>query len=558
MKAVTYARFSTDKQSDNSIEDQVRNCQRYAEREDMTIIRQYEDKAISGASNDRPGYINMREAAKNGEFEALLVDDLSRLSRDDVEMKQVIRLFKFWGIKIVGVSDGYDSTAKGEKIQSTMRGLMNEIYLDDLREKTHRGLSGKAMKGYSAGGRTYGYKRKPVFSTTRMDANGRPDIEHVEREINEEEARWVRQIFKWFAHGKSPKGIANELNRMGVPSARNSTWCASAIYGDMTDGTGLLNNELYIGRYIWNRSEWVKNPDTGKRKRIKRPKKEWIIKPMPELRIIPQELWEAVKARQEGIKIKSKKLREALNNPKTRSRTGKYLFSGLLKCGCCGANYTMHSLTSYGCSFNISRGDSVCDNKLRVPRKLLEEILLHTVQEELLSDEAIQLFIEETTKLLSENKKKPHSEYTAHKHTMRAAKKEIDNLMKAIKAGVVTPTTKSELQRAEADYEKAKTAIEATKSTREALTATLPEAAKRYRKLVGNLGNALQSDISHARRCLETLLGSIRLIPNRTGGYLEAELSHNPEGLLKLAINREEFKVQMVAGVGFEPTTFRL
>ena len=557
MKAVIYARFSTDKQSDNSIEDQARNCRRYAEREEMMIVRQYEDKAISGTSKDRIGFEAMRAAAKNGEFDALLVDDLSRLSRDDVEMKQVIRLFKFWGIKIVGVSDGYDSSAKGEKIQSTMRGLMNEMFLDDLREKTHRGLYGKAEQGYSAGGRTYGYKRKPIFNPAKLDVDGRPEVVAVEREINEEEAKWVKQIFKWFAEGRSPKSIADELNRLGVPSARNSTWCASAIYGDIKDGTGMLNNPLYIGQYFWNRSKWVKNPDTGKRKRIPRPEEEWTSKDMPELEIIPQELWNAVKTRQKDIKKKSANLRKALNNPKTHSRSGKYIFSGLLKCGCCGASYTMCSTTSYGCSFNLNRGDAVCNNKLRIPRKLLEEILLSTVQEELLSEEAINLFIKETTKLLSDKNQEPKAEYAATKRAMKSAKKEIDNLMSAIKAGVITPTIKAELQRAETEYEKAKASLDTATSTREALTATLPEAAKRYRKLVDNLGNALQSDICHARRCLETLLGSIRLVPSRSGRYLEAELRHNPEGLITLALNKD-FKARMVAGVGFEPTTFRL
>lgn len=165
MRAVIYARFSTDKQSESSIEDQARNCINYAERGGMTVITRFEDKAISGASKNRPGFESMRAAADRGEFDVLLVDDLSRLSRDDVEMKQVIRRFKFRRIRIVGVSDGYDSDTKGEKIQSTMRGLMNEMYLDDLREKTHRGLYGKAMNGYSAGGRTYTHDNDKISDT---------------------------------------------------------------------------------------------------------------------------------------------------------------------------------------------------------------------------------------------------------------------------------------------------------------------------------------------------------------------------------------------------------
>jgi site-specific DNA recombinase len=132
-------------------------------------------------------------------------------------------------------------------------------------------------------------------------------------------------------------------------------------------------------------------------------------------------------------------------------------------------------------------------------------------------------------------------------------------MLDAIKAGVVTPTTKAELERAEADHESAKAAMEAVSSLEEVLTTVLPNAAGRYRKLVGDLGRTLQTDTGHARQCLKTLLGIIRLVPAASGGFLEAEMRHSPEGLMRLALNNDEaFKVFLVAGVGFEPTTFRL
>lgn len=575
MKAVIYARFSTDKQSDSSIEDQARNCLRYAERSGMAITSRFEDKAISGASKNRPGFDAMKASADRGEFDVLLVDDLSRLSRDDVEMKQVIRRFKFRRIRIIGVSDGYDSDTKGEKIQSTMRGLMNEIYLDDLREKTHRGMYGKALGGYSAGGRTYGYKRVPIESPTKLDIDGRPEIVAVKRSINEDEAKWVRQIFEWFANGHSPKQIADKLNRLSVPSARGSTWAASAIYGDMRDGTGLLNNQLYIGQYLWNRSEWVKDPDTGKRRKLKRDSKEWVVTDAPELRIIPQPLWDSVKARQQEIWNKSISLRKALNNPNTRSRSGKFLFSGLLQCGCCGSSYTVYSATGYGCSTNINRGDAACGNKVRIRRDFLEEKLLGAIKDDLLSEEAISLFVEETSKLLQQESQKPIAELESYKRNLSISEAQIGNIMNAIKAGIITPTTKSELERAEAEYEQAKTALENLCGAENVLATILPNAAKRYRNLVNNLGRSLQTDITHARECLKTLLGYVKLVPSNTGGFLNAELRHNPEGLINLALEGDSkvrlvagdrnglnltdpIKVRLVAGARFELTTFRL
>jgi site-specific DNA recombinase len=420
-----------------------------------------------------------------------------------------------------------------------------------------RGL--KALQGYSAGGRTYGYKRAPIEHPTKLGVDGRLEIMAVKREIDENEAQWVRQIYEWFANGESPKKIAHKLNTLGIPSARGSTWAANAIYGDFKDGMGLLNNKIYIGQYIWNRSAWIKDPETGKRRRMKRDSKEWSVKEMEELRIIDQSLWDAVQARHLEIRQRSGVLREALNNPNSRSHSGKFLFSGLLQCSCCGANYTIYSTTSYACATNINRGDAACSNRLRAPRKLLEGMLLKVVQQELLSEEAIDIFVEETSKLLHQQNQKPKSEYAAHQRSLNHAEKQIANLMNAIKAGIITPVTKAELERAEAERERAKAILEAAAGMEEVLTTTLPEAAKRYRNLVADLGKTLQTDIGYARQCLKTLLGFVRLVPASAGGFLEAELRHSPEGLMRLALNNNiGFKARMVAGIGFEPMTFRL
>ena len=557
MTAVIYARFSSDKQSESSIDDQIRNCTRYAERHGIRVSASYEDRAMSGTSKDRVGFKTMQAAALQAEFDTLLVDDLSRLSRDDVEMKLLIRRFKFDGIRIVGVSDGYDSDNKGEKIQSTMRGLMNELYLDDLRDKTHRGMTGQAMKGYSAGGRTYGYNGKQILDTVKQDPNGRPKILAVEREINHDESQWVVKIFEWFVGGESPRRIADKLNQLGVRSTRGSTWAASAIYGDYNDSTGLLNNKLYIGHYIWNRSAWKKDPDTGKRKRIKRDSSEWINTPMPELRIVPQELWDAAQARLLDIRQRSVKIREALNNPNTRSHSGKYLFSGLLQCGCCGANYTVYSATSYGCSKNINRGDAACNNRLRVPRKILEGCLLDIIRKDLLSREAMDAFLSDVTEEMQKrqgNKNDP--ELDMQKRKLAEAERQIANIMKAINAGIITPTTKEALQKAEAEQGQAKRVLAANAQATDALTTILPNVAERYRAMVGNLGKTLSTDVGRAREHLKALMGPVRLIPS-ANGYLEAELRHNPEGLMTLALG-QPFKARVVAGARFELTTFRL
>lgn len=113
---------------------------------------------------------------------------------------------------------------------------MSELYLDDLADKTHRGLMGQALSGFSAGGLPYGYR-----SVRGPDG--------CEREIDPEQAPWVLHIFEQFAAGVSPRAIAVDLNKRGVRSRRGGSWALSAIYGDKR-GLGILNNCLYIGQQV--------------------------------------------------------------------------------------------------------------------------------------------------------------------------------------------------------------------------------------------------------------------------------------------------------------------
>ncbi len=337
MKAVIYTRYSTDKQRKTSTEDQVRNCQAFAAREGMQTVRIFSDEEISGTVRARPGYTAMLEAADKGDFEVLLIDDLSRLARDATEQALTLKRLKFLSIRVVGVSERYDSDAPGEKIHAAVKGLLNELIVDNIRFQTKRGLEGRALKGMSAGGRAYGYRSEPVMEKGHL-------VGHA-LVIHEEEAVVIRRIHDMFANGNSPMQIAARLNEEGVPSPRGGTWARSAIHGDPKDGTGILNNALYDGRYIWNRARWVTNPNTGKRTRKANGESEWIVTEMPELRIVPESLWAKVKARQAGITTASQsKMKEA--GSKARTELGQST-SSVACCNAPNAKRTTSSSTSH-------------------------------------------------------------------------------------------------------------------------------------------------------------------------------------------------------------------
>lgn len=263
MKATIYARYSSDKQSETSLDDQLRVCRARADREGATVEFERCDAAISGSTavGTRPAGNAMLADALAGRFDLLLVEGLDRLARDQVEQEQIVRRLEHRGIRIIGVSDGYDSRHSGRKIMRGVRGLINDLYLDDLRSKTHRGQAGQVERGYIAGGKSYGYDivKADGGSTYR---------------INEKQARWVVWIFEQYAAGNSVQRIAHELNNQGVSSPRDSTWAVSAIYGSPVKGSGILNNSMYVGQYVWNRSQWIKDPDTGRRQRTERPREE--------------------------------------------------------------------------------------------------------------------------------------------------------------------------------------------------------------------------------------------------------------------------------------------
>ena len=119
-----------------------------------------------------------------------------------------------------------------------------------------------------------------------------------DREINPAEAEVVRRVFRDFAAGVGPRTIARMLNDEGVPGPNGKPWGDITIRGHVKRGTGLVNNELYVGRLIWNRLRYVKDPSTGKRVSRLNPESAWITTEVPELRIVDDALWLAVRARQ--------------------------------------------------------------------------------------------------------------------------------------------------------------------------------------------------------------------------------------------------------------------
>ena len=494
-------------QREASLDDQLRNCRAYCARQGWPEPVVYTDAAASGSLLDRPGYRML--LAEVERFDVVLVDDLSRLSRDSIETARTVKRLTFAGVRLVGVSDGVDTARKSHKADVGLRGLMSELYLDDLAEKVHRGLTGRALAGSSAGGLPYGYQ-----------VGTRPG----ERAIDPEQAQVVRRIYREYLDGASPRTIANGLNRDRIPPSRGTTWAMSAIYGDLRRGIGILANPIYVGRQIWNRSHWVKHPETGKRVRQERPESEWIISDCPELAIIDLDTWDAAQARMRQRQYRTTVGKRG-GGP---GRPPKHLLSGIMRCAECGSPLVVVNQCSYGCATHKDRGAAACPSELRVPRKAAESALLAGIRDQLLTDDAFSAFQREVTAAL----KQAAPDTDAARRALAKAERERDNIIKAIRAGIITASTKAELERAEADVRNAADDMQALERFQPAQV--LPRARETWRRIVADLADYTR-DIPAARNALRELLGD-RIVMHEKAGEIFAEIAGSSDSLSEISM----------------------
>src|ERR1700676_1917303 len=374
MRAVIYARFSSELQRSESIEDQVEVGRREIKRQGWTVAKVYSDRAQSGASRFRPQYQQMIADAEQKKFDVLVCEALDRLGRKLADIADLHDRMTFAGVKIHTVATG-----EVTQLHIGMLGTMAQLYLSDLREKVWRGQLGRARQGRIPGGNAYGYD---VVAERDASGGGR-------RTINEAEAAVLRRIFKEYAAGASPRTIAKRLNDEGIPGPGGRQWGDTTIRGQVDRGTGLLNNTLYVGRLEWNRTAYVKNPRTGKKvARVNKQEAREVVE-IPELRIIDNELWQKVKVRQKEARIEMGK--DEAGNALNRVHRRKSLLSELLVCGQCGGRYTVVGKDRYGCATRRAKG--TCGNLHTITRQRIETRVLGGLKDKLMAPELVAEFI---------------------------------------------------------------------------------------------------------------------------------------------------------------------
>ena len=544
--AAIYARYSSDMQTAVSIKDQVHICDRLIRERGWVRSRVYSDMAISGTTHHRPGFQQLLTDAQSGNYNIVIAESIDRLSRDQEHIAALYKQLSFLGIPMVTVAEG-----EINEMHNGLKGTMSALYLKDLAQKTRRGLEGRIRAGKSAGGNSYGYRVVRQLLAGGTATTG-------EREIDAQAAEIVRGIFNDYVAGKSPRAIAGRLNADCIPGPRGRAWGTSMIHGNPRRGTGILNNELYVGKLVWNRQRFIKDPATGRRQARPNPPDQWCVTEVPDLRVVEDALWDAAKARQEG---RRHAMRESHGGycPE-RAKRPKYLFSGLLRCGQCGATYTLVGKTRYGCA--AARNKGTCENRRTIERSEVETRVLDGLKTHLLHPDLFAVFVDEFRREYEKSARRDTARRTHLERELAGIRRKIGQMIEAITEGMFHASMKEKMTVLEA--RKAALETELAGMEDDAPIRLHPGLADVYRQKVSKLTEALNAPETRgeATEMIRSLLTEVQLIPQETGHAIElvGELAgilalSGPETTQPRALSTGVGSITMVAGARFEPSS---
>jgi len=310
VKAVIYARFSSDNQREESITAQVRACSEYAQRQGYSIEKVYTDEARYATTDDRPGFLQMIEEVKNKAVQAnfLLVHKLDRFARNRYDSAFYRRELRQAGVRLESALEHLDDSPESILMESVIEG-MAEYYSRNLAREVMKGLKETALQGKHNGGKPpQGYD---------VDSEGK----YI---VNETEARAVKTIFEMYSTGKSYGNIIDTLNSCGYKTKAGFNFGKNSLHE-------ILHNKKYIGTYTFNRSAAKKD---GSRNNHLNKSQEDIIEIPDALPLIIEK---------ETFSLVQERMNKNRKSPARSKAKANYLLSGLIWCGECDHRMTGNS-----------------------------------------------------------------------------------------------------------------------------------------------------------------------------------------------------------------------
>ncbi|QNG47753.1 recombinase family protein [Sphingobium yanoikuyae] len=517
-----YARYSSDQQSAASIEDQLRICRERAAREDWHVVGVYEDAAISGSSMIlRPGIQSLVQDAQAGKFDIVLAEALDRVSRDQADVATLFKHLQFARVPLVTLAEGEIS-----ELHVGLKGTMNALFLKDLAKKTHRGQRGRVEKGFSAGPVGYGYR-----TVRRLSSEG--ELVRGECRIEPSEVPIVERIFREFAAGKSPRAIARDLNADGIPGPSGRPWSDTTIRGKRARGIGIINNEMYVGVRVWNHKHHLKDPRTGRAVARTNPESEWVRVEVPQLRILSDQMWQAVKERQDALAVEYKPQIDGFHSAQASrmhmARRPAYLLSGLVECGVCGDKMGVVTKGRIGCLNHHRR--HVCTNHRTIRRELLEQRALSGLAERLVSPDKVQAAVAAYAEYINRENRQQRAQADADAKALEKIDKAVAGIMAAIEDGLYQPVMKARM--AELERQKAEITARMAQAP-QAIPDVHPGIAEIYKREMQRFTQALEDPETRldAADAIRSLIERIVLHPGEKHGEIRATLHGALMGIL--------------------------
>lgn len=423
MKAVIYARYSSHSQKDASIEQQIRECRKYAAEHDLQVVGEYCDRALSGTSDKRPQFMKMIKDSAKGHWQRVLVYKVDRFARNRYDSAMYKARLKKNGVKVMSVMEPIPDGPEGILLESVLEGSA-EYYSANLSQNILRGMHDNALScKVNNGALALGYTK---------GEDGRFAIVPEEAEI-------VREIYRMYADGMNTTEIVAVLNARGLKTSRGARYNKNSLHT-------ILRNERYAGVYIWKDVR----VDGG----------------IPA--IISRELFEEVQER----------LKKVAKAPAAARTDVDYMLTGKLFCGHCGSAMVGESGTGksgrkfyyYNCVKR--KRERSCDKK-QVRKDWIEELVVRETRERCLTDEVIAVIVDAALEL--QEREKDDSVIRGFEAELADVKRAIANMIKAIEQGIITPSTKQRLDELEgrrADLELAieEESVQQPQLTREQLT----------------------------------------------------------------------------------------
>ena len=507
-RAVLYARFSSDNQREESIEAQLRAMHEYCSRNSIVIIHEYCDRAKSATTDDRPEFLKMIAASREGDFDFAIVHKLDRFSRNRYDSAYYKRELKKNGVQLLSVLEQMDDSPESIILESVLEG-MSEYYSKNLAREVMKGMRESAMDcRYIGGWIPYGFRVDP--QTHRYI-------------INDYEAEAVRMIFRDVADGCGYNVVLNKLNSMEYRTRLGNTFSKETLYE-------MLRNEKYNGVYVFSRA--ASKDELGRRNNhLDKPIEDQIRIPGGMPKIVDDETFARVQA------ILASRKRHGRRDGKR-----KYLLTGMVFCGLCGHRYCGDSMQTggeknrsvigtYFCNNRKNHGAHACSNS-NIHQEPLEELVLQKIEDIVFDESRIPGIVQAYRELCQQEDGTDKDKIRTLRQNLKTVEQKINNIVNIIantgSAALVTQLTQLEREKELLDVQiqEEERSAEESELDEDAILAAFRQAQKMFHN----------GTLPQMEQIINLYLDRVVVFPD----YVEIHLNNVPTNLLNPSETKDE------------------